>query len=220
VARHITLTAEKYEHDARQVLSLIEIVGQLRQVSLRADKARSLSHTVEAFAERRDVSFSPHEIGLLLSGVEAVVASAEALREGLARIDRDRLTETDPIQVHDGELARVAEAQLATGAAEPTSIVLLAHLLQRESGWLALANALASGDVHEAWDTPVRRSLASFSGVSIGEADAVMAAARVGRTQTFADLDDHEAQALSRTLTAYARLETTREPTAAAFAQS
>ncbi len=183
--------------EAWLVVGIAELVGVGEELLLRA--LRALDPDARASM--------PEDGGWVLSGSDAdelrtLLAEhgevAERLRTLSERLPEHGVTATYT-DVRDG-----AAAALADGILDPATVVMTATAVDVGTGWVALADALASTDVRGAWtELAVGELLESFRHADRRLVSRALADVAVDAHTPWPDLSLDQTRRLARTLRAY-----------------
>jgi hypothetical protein len=138
------------------------------------------------------VVLTDNALGELTSRLADIAEAGERLRGLAERLPQERSS------ISYDEARAGAAADLAEGIVEPQAVLLAARVLDVQTGWTALAEALLSADVRFAWDSiTASELLGRFRGADPQVVQGVIAEAGVSPEASLADPPDDQVACLA-----------------------
>jgi hypothetical protein len=180
-----------------QLVQIAELLVRIERLGGRA--LRILGEVDADLAEDASLSLSGEELAELSVLVLDLAQLAERVQE-LAEALSDA-----HVGVAYPDVAAAAAEELAHGIIDARRARLAVRLLDRDTGWRALAQALAQGDSHTAWeDTTIADLLGGFRGVDASEVRALAADAGLSADAEIAGCEPAEVLRLAACLEQHA----------------
>ncbi len=180
-----------------QLVQIAELLMHVERLGGRA--LRILGEVDGDLAEDASLRLSANELVELAALVLDLAQLAERL-QGLAEA-----LPADSVEISYPGVAAAAAQELAQGIIDGGRARLAARLLDRDTGWRALAEGLEQGDSHTAWEeATIADLLGGFRGVSPEEARALAAGAGLTADAEIATCDPVDVMRLAASLQQHA----------------